>query len=443
MSDGEGEVVSELLAAVERYRSRPPVELDGAQLGEQLVGLRHVIDLLEVEFAKLSGRFAETDEWNGGGFLSPIHWIRVNCHMGSGAAWKRVNVGEQLSNLPLSSAALDVGGIGFAHLALMAQTAAAVADEQRSLDEARVLAEGLELTVTHFRKACQHARHAADPDGFALDERRAAEERKLTMSNFEDGGLFLKGVFDALGGAAIRTALEPLARSCGRGDERNREQRLADALVELAGHALDSGVIPDRGSQRTHLQVTTSLETLLGRIGAPAADLELSLPISRRCLERIACDCNVTRILLDADSMVIDVGRSERRVNGATRSALNFRDRHCRWPGCDRPANWSQGHHLRHWINGGSSDLDNLVLLCHRHHWMVHEGRWQLIKLRGGGYLTIPPPYRVDEWPARPTSPGWPRGERPFGAGRRRRVARGGDSDPRLPSLPGHPREAG
>ena len=390
--------MSELLAAAERYRSRPAVELDGSQLGEELVRLRHVVDLLEVEFAKLSGRFAATDEWDGDGYFSPIHWIRVNCRLGGGAAADRITVGEHLERLPLSSAALEEGGIGFSHLALIARTSEAVTDGPRSLDEGRLLAKGLELTVSQFRKACQHERHAADPNGFAEDERQAAEERTLTMSSFEDGGLFLKGVFDAVGGAAIRNALEPLARKSGRDDERRREQRLADALVELAGHALDSGVIPDRGSQRPHLQVTASLETLLGRIGAPAADLELSLPISSRCVERIACDCKVTRILLDADSMVIDVGRSKRLISGARRTALNQRDRHCRWPGCDRPPSWSESHHLKHWIDGGGSDLPNLVLLCHRHHWLVHEGLWQIVKQQDGNYLTVPPPYRVDQW---------------------------------------------
>lgn len=103
--------------------------------------------------------------------------------------------------------------------------------------------------------------------------------------------------------------------------------------------------------------------------------------------------------------MVSDIGRSERIVKGARRTALNFRDRHCRWPGCDRPANWSQGHHLKHWIDGGSSDLDNLVLLCHRHHWMVHEGRWQIVKLQAGGYLTIPPPHLVNELARAPDRP--------------------------------------
>src|SRR5260221_6235669 len=122
MEIGEGESLSELLLAVERYRSRPPVELSGAQIGKELVQLRHVIDLVEVEFARLSGRFAETSEWDDGGFFSPIHWIRVNCHLGGGAAADRIAVGELLVELSLYSAAPHVGGIGVSLLAMIART---------------------------------------------------------------------------------------------------------------------------------------------------------------------------------------------------------------------------------------------------------------------------------------------------------------------------------
>jgi hypothetical protein len=156
-------------------------------------------------------------------------------------------------------------------------------------------------------------------------------------------------------------------------------------------HALDSGLLPQQGSQRTALQVTTSLETLLGLCGAPAAEMEFSLPISAKAVERLACDCSVTRILLDSDSMVIDVGRAKRTVSGPTRKALNARDRHCVWPGCDRPVTWTSGHHLWHWIHGGTSDPRNLALLCYRHHWNVHEGNWQIVRTEDG-FITIPPP---------------------------------------------------
>jgi hypothetical protein len=133
------------------------------------------------------------------------------------------------------------------------------------------------------------------------------------------------------------------------------------------------------------------LETLLGLEGAPAAELEFSLPISSKTVERLACDCSVTRILLNSESMVIDVGRAKRVTSGPQRKALNARDVNCVWRGCDRPASWASGHHLKHWIHGGGSDLENLVLLCYRHHWMVHEGGWQITRSADGLVTTIPP----------------------------------------------------
>jgi len=143
--------------------------------------------------------------------------------------------------------------------------------------------------------------------------------------------------------------------------------------------------------QRTHMQVTTSLETLLGLCGAPAAEMEFSLPISAKAVERLACDCSVTRILLGSDSMVIEVGRAKRVISGPQRKALTVRDHGCVWPGCDRPATWTSGHHLVHWIRGGPGDLSNLCLLCYRHHEMVHEGEWQIVRTADGQILTIPP----------------------------------------------------
>ena len=139
------------------------------------------------------------------------------------------------------------------------------------------------------------------------------------------------------------------------------------------------------------MQVTTSLETLLGLMGAPAAEMEFSLPISAKAVERLACDCTVTRILLGSESTVIDVGRAKRVISGPQRKALSVRDQGCVWPGCDRPASFTSGHHLAHWIHGGSTDLHNLVLLCYRHHWMVHEGGWQIVRTDDGRMLTIPP----------------------------------------------------
>ncbi|TMG43814.1 MAG: DUF222 domain-containing protein, partial [Chloroflexi bacterium] len=149
--------------------------------------------------------------------------------------------------------------------------------------------------------------------------------------------------------------------------------------IELAGH-----------KQRIQMQVTSSIETLLDLTGAPGAESEFSLPISSKTVERWACDCSLTRVLMQ-DSVVIDVGRAERTIKGPRRRALNARDQHCRWPGCERPASWCDGHHIVYVMRGGGDELENLVLLCTRHHGMVHEGGWQLVKADDGKVITVAP----------------------------------------------------
>ncbi len=353
-------------------------ELAKEELRARMVRKRHAIDLMELSFSEDAAEFAASGDYDELGFVSGIDWIRFNCHMTSGAAADRVAVGQAMHRTPRSIQAVGDGDIGFAHVSVMARTALTLKDR---FDEAPLIEFAREHSPGKFHYFCRHARHAADPNCYAAEEAEQVESRRLSLSTWIDGSMVLGGVLDAFGGAALRAALEPLARKSGEHDHRERERRLADALVELA----------TGGAERVQLQVTSSVETLLGLAGAPAADMEFSLPISSSTVGRLACDCSVTRVLLDSESTVIDVGRSKRVVSGPARRALNARDGHCRWPGCDRPASWSAAHHVVHWVHGGTTDLDNLVLLCHRHHRMVHEGEWQLVRLDDGRMLTIPP----------------------------------------------------
>jgi hypothetical protein len=109
-------------------------------------------------------------------------------------------------------------------------------------------------------------------------------------------------------------------------------------------------------------------------------------------MERFACDCTISRVLL-ADSMVIDVGRATRVTSAPMRRALRVRDKGCRFPGCDRPVNWTSPHHIIFWARAGLNNLANQVLLCHFHHRLVHEGGWQVIK--AGREFRFLPPERV------------------------------------------------
>ncbi len=357
--------VARLRAAADAFRCRPKIARTQEQIGHELAELRQVCDLIELEFSDLASEFASTDEYDLQGFDSAISWIKEICHMSGGAAADRVCAGHQLQRLSQSEDAVLEGRIGFAHFVLLARTAAAIGGR---FDETKLLQKASELSVRRFHNECMHARHAANPDGFVNDEKEGVEARSLTLTTADDGVVLVQGILDKVGGAALRTALEPLAQRAGKGDHRKLDRRLGDALVDLSMHALDNGV----PSRRTHMQVTTTLETLLGLAGAPAAEMEFSLPISSKAVERLACDCSVTRILLDSESMVIDVGRAKRVVSGSQSKALKVRDRGCTWPGCDRPASWTSAHHVVHWR-------------------MVHEGDWQIVRSDDGCIHTVPP----------------------------------------------------
>ena len=382
-----------LIAAQMAYGNREKAGRSREQIAYDMIQERHLMDMQEIEFAKDAALLAQSDLWQEWGSTSPVHWIRHYCKTSSSVAGDRVNVGEQMQNLPKSVEAVTNGTIGFGHLSVIARTAEVLTTSPTAqpFDETPLLEAAQSSSVGRLWYHCLHVRHRADADGVANEQRENAEMRYLQLNDGEDGWLFVKGAFDAIGAAAIRTAIEPLAQHSGDDDGRCRERRQADAFVELATHAMDAGLLPQHASQRPHLQVTTTLETLQGLIGAPAGEMALSLPISAKTVQRIACDSSITRVLLGADSAVIDAGRAKRVVSGGTRRLLDARDRHCRWPGCERPASWSSAHHVVHWAQGGKTDLSNMILLCQHHHWMVHEGGWRLSLAADDRVLTIPP----------------------------------------------------
>jgi hypothetical protein len=354
----------------------PLVEGDMDALVGYLAPFRTQLNRCELAFARVAGRLSDAYFSDGYGNLSPTQALRYDCKMASGAAAAAINVGEELERMPLSTAALEDGRIGFAHLNLIAQTAAFCGNGFR---EDKLLARAEDTHVTGFARICAHARHAADPKRFAQEERELYEARFLELSTrSEDGAVFLKGLLDAEGGAYVRTALETLAQKQPN-DDRLVGQRNADALVEIAKVALDEGRLPERGGVRPHVQVTATLETLLGLPGAAAAELEGAGPISIEMLRRIAGDCSIRRLLLDEDSMVIDVGRERRLFRGASRVALDNRDKGCVWPGCTRSARFCQADHDLPWFVGGDSDRDNGRLLCRYHHRLRSDG-WQVVR---------------------------------------------------------------
>src|SRR5256884_3801965 len=250
------------------------LEAEGVDKGFVLTSLRHFIDGLELDFARIAVEFEQSRQWEHEGYNSAADWIGFNCHMDSYAVWNALAVGEQEARLGQSIEAMKAREIGFAHLATMGRTA----DELgQGFDEARLLPLAKKHSPGKFHQKVLHYKHAVDAAGYNRDQERLGEERSLRLSTAQDGCLLLHGVLDPLGGAAVRSALEPLAQPSGVGDDRTRDQRYADALVELAS-----------AGKPANLQVTATIETLKGLAGAPPAEMDLPPPISSPSARRVA-----------------------------------------------------------------------------------------------------------------------------------------------------------
>jgi hypothetical protein len=383
---GEGGTpLSKLLAAIREFQARDERRVDAK-------GLRAGIDALEMEFAGEVREIQGSGDHLVDGNITAASWISRTCGMSLTSAADRLCVGEQLKSMPKVAAALSSGEISYQSTSVLCHLRDQLGEKRDLFNEEEMLDLARRFSVFNLRKLCNYARHVADPDGFFKDAEENYLRRRLHISLMSEGMHAIDGILDPECGAAVKTALDSLAKRRGPEDNRTHSQRMHDALAEMTHHAMDEGKLPRRNGVKPHVTVTTTLEGLKNEVGAPPAELELSLPISTRTLERIACDCTISRVLL-ADSMVIDVGRATRVNSAPRRRALRVRDKGCRFPGCDRPVNWSTPHHIVAWTRGGRSSLSNLILLCHYHHRLVHEGGWQVIK--AGREFRFLPPERV------------------------------------------------
>jgi hypothetical protein len=234
-------------------------------------------------------------------------------------------------------------------------------------------------------------RHCLEPDGVLADANEAHDRRFLYLSQTLDGIFRIDGQLDQEGGAALQTVLDALMGPPAADDRRSAPQRRADAVVELALRQMDGSRLPEVAGQKPHLMVMVDAATLSKQPGSGPAELEWAQPIPAETARRIACDCSVTPVLRDVESHQVEAGRTSRVIPAPMKRALVARDRGCRFPGCDRPPAWTDGHHLKHWADGGPNLPFNLVLLCRRHHYRVHEEGWQLSWGDGGQLVAVPP----------------------------------------------------
>jgi hypothetical protein len=190
-----------------------------------------------------------------------------------------------------------------------------------------------------------------------------------------------------------------------RDDDRTLAERQAEALGVVCRHFLDHQTGRPGGRHRPHVNVVLRYEDLVAEL---EAELEATyvggivdgMPVAPDELGVLLCDSAVHRLLVAGESGILDYGRATRSIPVDLYNALVLRDHGCRFPGCDRPASWCDGHHLWEWEHGGPTCLENVALFCRRHHRKLHGG-WTA-ELRPDGTLEVThPDGRVESTEAR------------------------------------------
>jgi len=376
---------------LQRLRQEDLEAVLASSIGDDLEDLRRLSNGIDAEFTRRLRRFDTGGGYAATAALTAKAWLRWKCNFSPSAAADRVAVSRQLADLPLATEAFADGDISYPHAAMIARTAEKLGDKMETNAETILVSAAKELDLARLHVVTVKLRHFLDPDSVREEANESHERRFLSLSQTLDGVFYINGRFDSEGGAILQTALNALGGPPMPDDKRTPKQRRADLLVELARQQLDGGNLPEVGGQRPHLAVTVSMATLANHPGSPAADLEWAQPIPAETARRLACDAAITPVFLGSESDQPQAGQTSRSISGSQRKALVVRDKGCRFPGCDRPADWTDAHHLKHWADGGKTVMDNLVLLCRRHHRMVHEEGWQLVITAEGDIAAIRP----------------------------------------------------
>lgn len=179
----------------------------------------------------------------------------------------------------------------------------------------------------------------------------------------------------------------PPTPAAGVGAAPTRAQNLLDGLVAACRIALSGPGLPVTGGHRPQVMVTIAYQDLVG-MTEQAGSTVFSVQASARTIRRLACDAGLIPVVLGGRGQVLDLGRAQRLFPPHLRRALVARDGGCAFPDCSIPAGWCEAHHLTPWSRGGSTSIDNGVLLCSHHHHTVHRGAWDVQSRAGIPWFT-------------------------------------------------------
>jgi len=407
------------------------------RLGDEIAELSAHLEAATARLLGLIREFDAREGWNTG-FRSCAAWLSWRVGLDLGAARERVRVARALETLPLLAQALACGKLSYAKVRALTRVATPETEE-------RLLAVGRAGTACHVERIVRGWRRV-DRIAEARETARRHTSRALRVYQDEDGMVIIRGRLAPEVGAvlvqALAAARETLYQQARRtfadaspGDVSAEtpplEQQQADALALVAETALHHGIDPGAPGERYQVVVHVDAPVLADSDQPGQSVLEDGVHVSVETSRRLACDASRVVMQHDRSGRVVEVAARTRTIPPALRRALHHRDRGCRFPGCG--LRFGQGHHIRHWAQGGPTTLSNLAMLCRRHHRAVHEEGYQLDRQADGELRfrrpdgrvlpEVPPPTEVPDDPvkrlrarhdeaglvlhARAATPGW------------------------------------
>jgi Domain of unknown function (DUF222) len=327
------------------------------------------------------------------GYRSATDWLYQTTGEGIGHCKVTLQLAERIQHMPLIKTAFAAGHIPETNLRSLADAWTLDVADVFERDEAMLRSWAVELPHKDFRFVLDTWRMRADPHRETKTAQEQFDSRALHLSSLLDGMGRLDGTLDPEGLALVREAIRALSQPAD-GETRTASQRRADALTEMARIALANlDVAPGRKRRKPKVIATIDYDDLANATGGGVIDTDLDTTVvPAETIRRMACDCNVHRYITNPLGTVIDYGRSHRVVTDPLFDTLLSRDHGCRWPGCGIPAGSCDAHHAQHWLDGGETKPDNLVLLCWFHHHLLHEQHWSIEPL-GGGHFNLNSPH--------------------------------------------------
>src|SRR5271154_6383865 len=299
--------------------------------------------------------------------------------MTHGAARAAVRLARRSEILPATLRAFSDGRISRQHAAVIADAFTPErAEVLEGMDEIFATA-ARRLNPNELANLVKVAVDAIDGDGGAGNDADEHDKNRVHASPLA-GRVRLDGSLDQESGEIVTTALDAMQELLRHdGDTRARSAKQADALVEICRHSLahDQAKPVPRRRGLPHMSTVVDLKAYETDHPDLVADVRAEAEhvgrLSRATPERLSCDYEISRIITDGPSHIIDVGRTTRTVPDKLWRALVTRDRHCQHPRCDRPPAFCEAHHVWYWSRGGPTNLNNLKLLCWAHHREIHQ----------------------------------------------------------------------